>query len=128
MRVGPRHGSSYGIPQDQAAQTNGSASLQDIATNAYAVAGASFTYAFPPLSLTLFTFAPGAATLSVLSVQPGQLRLSLQGQGATYVLQRSTDLMTWIAVSSIALAGNSSSNSVPVAIGSSSGFYRAVWP
>ncbi|MGO8698786.1 MAG: Ig-like domain-containing protein [Limisphaerales bacterium] len=119
---------SYGIPQDQAAQTNGSASLQDIATNAYAVAGASFTYAFPPLSLTLFTFAPGAATLSVLSVQPGQLRLSLQGQGATYVLQRSTDLMTWIAVSSIALAGNSSSNSVPVAIGSSSGFYRAVWP
>ena len=119
---------SYGIPQDQAAQNHASASQQDIVTATYAGAGANFTYDFPPLSLTLFTFAPGPATLSVSGIQSGQVLLSLQGQaGGTYAVQESSDLITWTSVTSTALPGNISSNSVSLAIGSSSAFYRAVW-
>ena len=82
---------SYGIPQDQAAETNAGASLQDIATTNFPTAGTNFTYSFPPLSLTLFTFAPGPSALSVLGVQPGQVELLLQGQpGTPYVIQSST--------------------------------------
>jgi alpha-L-arabinofuranosidase len=84
---------SYGIPQDQAAENNESSSLQDIATTYYSAASTNFTYLFPPLSLTLFTLAPGLPQLSVLHVQPTQVQLQLQGQSGTpYVIQSSTNL------------------------------------
>jgi alpha-N-arabinofuranosidase len=50
---------SYGIPQDQATKNNVGGSAEDLATTNFPGAGTNFTYNFPPLSLTLFTFAPG---------------------------------------------------------------------
>jgi hypothetical protein len=119
---------SYGIPQDQAAQNNGPAASQDIATNSSS-ASSNFSYVFPPLSLTLFTFSPGPSTLSVLQVQPSQVQLQLQGQPGTYVVQSATSLTsnTWNPVSTNVLSGSSATINVPVAPGASVQFYRAAW-
>jgi hypothetical protein len=119
---------SYGIPQDQAAETNGAAALQDLAGGSYPSAAASFNYTFAPLSLTLFTFAPGAATLAVQTVQPGQVQLLLQGQpGTPYVIQSSPDLLNWNSVATNILTGSSVSIPVPVLPGAATQFFRAVW-
>jgi hypothetical protein len=120
---------SYGIRQDQAMQTNGSPALRDIATN-FTTAASIFTNAFPPLSLTLFTFAPGPATLSVLHVQPTNVQLQLQGQaGAPYVIQSSTDLnsRTWTAVSTDRLVGNTLVVNIPTSASVPAQYYRAIW-
>jgi hypothetical protein len=119
---------SYGILQDQAAQANVAASLQDIATTNFPAAGANFIFSFPPLSLTLFTFAPGPSVLSVLNVQSGQVELLLQGQpGTPYVIQSSPDLMAWTSVSTNTFIGSASNITIPVSTGSLQQFYRAVW-
>ena len=120
---------SYGIPQDQAAENNAGASLQDIATTNFPTAGANFSYSFPPLSLTLFTFAPGPSALSVLGVPPGQVELLLQGQpGTPYVIQSSPDLTAvWTSVSTNTLVGSTLNITLPVSTGSPHQFYRAVW-
>jgi hypothetical protein len=119
---------SYGIPQDQAAQNNLGASLQDIATTNFPTAGTNFTYSFPPLSLTLFTFAPGPSALSALSTQPGQVVLQLQGQsGAPYVIQSSPDLVTWTPVSTNTLAGGTLNITNLISPDSPQQFWRAVW-
>lgn len=118
---------SYGIPQDQAAQTNGATALQDLASTNNPAA-ANFSYNFAPLSLTLFTFAPRAATLAVQSVQSNQTQLLLQGQpGTPYVIQRSPDLFNWSSVTTNNLTSNSASVSVPVSPGASAQFFRALW-
>jgi len=119
---------SYGVPQDQAASTNAAADLQDLATNSYAVTGTNFSYAFPPLSLTLFTFAPAPATLAAPAVQAGQLQLLVQGQpGTPYIVQSSPDLMTWTSISTNLLTGNSLTVPITIPPGSPYQFYRAVW-
>jgi hypothetical protein len=119
---------SYGIPQDQAAETNAEESLQDIATTNFSTAGTNFTYSFPPLSLTLFTFEPGPSALSVLEVLPGQVELHIQGlPGTPYVIQSSTNLMAWNSVSTNTLVGNTLNVYIPVSAGSPHQFYRAVW-
>jgi hypothetical protein len=120
----------YGIPQDQAAENNESASLQDIATTSYAVPGTNFNYVFPPLSLTLFTFAPEPSQISVLQVHPTQVQLQLQGQfGAPYVIQSSTNLNspTWTPVATNTLSGSTATISISVTPGTPAQFYRAVW-
>ncbi|MFZ0827728.1 MAG: alpha-L-arabinofuranosidase [Verrucomicrobiia bacterium] len=119
---------SYGIPQDQAAEANAGASLQDIATTNFPTAGTNFMYSFPPLSLTLFTFSPGPSTLAVLGVLPGQVELLLQGQpGTTYVIQSSPDLTAWGPVSTNALGGSTTNISLSVSPAAAQQFYRAVW-
>jgi hypothetical protein len=119
---------SYGIPQDQAAQTNGAAALQDLAAGSYTVAATNFDYTFAPLSLTLFTFAPGPATVAVQSVQTGQVQLLLQGQsGVPYIIQSSPDLLNWSSVSTNTLTGGSTNVPVPVPPGATTQFFRAVW-
>ena len=119
---------SYGIPQDQAAENNAGASLQDISTTNFLTASANFTYTFPPLSLTLFTLAPGSSTLSVLSVQPGQVQFLLKGQpGTPYIIQSSPDLTTWTPVSTNKLGGSTLNITLPVTMGSPYQFYRAFW-
>jgi alpha-N-arabinofuranosidase len=119
---------SYGIPQDQATESGGPATAQDISTNAYPSAAVNFNYTFPPLSLTLFTFAPSPAVLSVQAVQPGQVQLLLQGQpGTAYVVQSSSDLSSWTSVATYPLTASSMSISVPVPPGASEQFFRAVW-
>ncbi|MGC9940814.1 MAG: hypothetical protein ABSE48_03210 [Verrucomicrobiota bacterium] len=119
---------SYGIPQDQAAETNGVTELQDLAAGTYAPVSPNFNYTFPPMSLTLFTFAPGPATITVQSAQPGLVQLLLSGQpGTPYIIQSSSDLSNWSSVVSTNLAGNSVNVSVPVSPGATSQFFRAVW-
>ena len=119
---------SYGIPQDQATESGGPASAQDLATNTYPSAAANFNYTFPALSLTLFTFAPGPAVISVQAVQTGQVQLLLQGQPRTsYVIQSSPDLSTWTSVATYTLTTNTMSISVPVPPSASTQFFRAVW-
>lgn len=121
---------SYGIPQDQAVQTNGPAAAQDISTNVMAAA-ANFTGVFPPYSLTLFTFAPGAPSLTVpISIQPdgSEFAFQVEGQaGVPYVIQSSTDLITWTPVSTNITSGSSTwvTNSIPP--GTPTEFWRAVW-
>ncbi len=122
---------SYGILQDQAARTNGTLQAQDIATNTFASAGASFSYNFAPVSLTLFTLAPAAPSLAILPPAPqpgGQLVLQLQGQpGVRYIIQNSTNLSLWTAVATNTLASSALNftNSVPSTAALQ--FWRAVW-
>jgi alpha-N-arabinofuranosidase len=119
---------SYGIPQDQAAQTNGAAALQDLAGASYPSAAAGFSYTFAPLSLTLFTFAPGPATVAVQAVLPGQVQLLLQGQpGTPYIIQSSPDLFNWSSVATNNLTDSSASVPVRVPPGAPAQFFRAVW-
>jgi hypothetical protein len=119
---------SYGIPQDTAAQTG--TGSPDIALGSFATAGTNFSYNFPPLSLTLFTFAPAAPSLTVLPPPPqpgGQVVLQIQGQPGVYVIQTSTNLSTWTAACTNTLSGNTANvtNSVPP--GSTTRFWRAMW-
>jgi hypothetical protein len=119
---------SYGIPQDQAAQTNGPAAAQDVATNSYPTAAANFSYNFPPLSLTLFTFAPGPAALAVQTVLPSQVQLQLQGQpGTPYIVQSSPDLLSWNSAATNTLVSSSTNFPVPVPPEAATQFFRAVW-
>lgn len=121
---------SYGIPQDQAMANNESASLQDIATSTFAVPGASFTYTFPPLSLTLFTFAPPQPKLFIVQLAPAQMNLQLQGQPDTsYVIQLTTNLNSpaWIPISTNTIPSGSASITIPISPQGPTQFYRAVW-
>ena len=119
---------SYGQPQDNATKSNLSLSLQQIAVSSYSPVSTQFTCAFPPLSLTLFNFAPAAPTLSVLPAASGQFAFQLHGQSQTpYVLQTSTNLAAWSSVSTNLLTGASMNftNAIPAAtVGQ---YWRAVW-
>jgi hypothetical protein len=121
---------SYGIPQDEATQTNGPVAAQDIYTNV-TPAASSFTNSFPPYSMTLLTFAPGAPSLSApVSIQPdgSEFAFQLEGNaGVPYVIQSSTDMMTWTSVSTNFASASLIwvTNSVPP--GTPTQFWRSVW-
>jgi len=121
---------SFGIPQDEAARTNGPALAQDISTNNFASAGTNFTYNFPPLSMTLLTLAPAAPRLLALpAVQSsGQFVFQIQGQaGVRYFIQNSTNLSTWTTVATNTLSSDTLSLTNPVPADSALKFWRAVW-
>ena len=66
----------------------------------YPSASTLFTYSFPPLSLTVFNFAPAAPSLKALPSASGQFAFQLNGQSMTpYIIQTSTNLVTWTSVS-----------------------------
>jgi len=121
---------SYGLPQDAAAQTG--AASPDLAETSFTGAATNFAWTFPPLSITLFTLPPEAPRLAVLAPAPpagGLLLLQLQGQpGASYVVQVSTNLSAWTAVSTNALGTNNAvilTNALPAGPGRT--FWRALW-
>ena len=120
---------SYGLAQDEAARTNGPASAQDIATNSFGGAASTFSYNFPPLSMTLFSLAPAAPRLAVLSAAgSGPVVLQLQGQpNVRYFLQSSTDLKTWTAFATNTLVGTSLDLTNPPPVGQVAAFWRALW-
>jgi hypothetical protein len=119
---------SFGIPQDDAAQTNGPAAAQDIATNVFTGASTTFNYNFPALSLTLFTLNPSAPTLAVVPPAQGELVLRLQGQpGARYYLQETTDFSNWTSLSTNWLTASWVNLTNPIAAGTVTKFYRAAW-
>ena len=120
---------SYGIPQDQAAET-GIGSLDIAQTNISGVS-ASFNYTFPPYSATVLVFAPTAPLLVPMAASPpasGQFIFQVNGQsGVPYVIQSCTNLVSpnWIAISTNTSAAGPFrlTNSVS----SAARFYRAVW-
>lgn len=121
---------SFGIPQDEAARTNGPAAAQDIATNIFAGVSTAFNYNFPALSVTLLTLGPTAPALAVVppAQSGGQLVLRLQGQpGARYYLQQTTDFSDWASISTNALTTNWANITNPIPAGAAMKFYRAVW-
>jgi alpha-L-arabinofuranosidase len=118
---------SYGLQQDEAARTNAVASAQDISTNTISSA-AVFTNSFPPYSLTLLTFAPGASQLSVSSSSQTQIVLQIQGQsGVPYVIQNSTNLASWNSVSTNTLVGTTLNVTNAISANAPMQFWRAVW-
>ncbi len=121
---------SYGIPQDNAAETNGPVSSQDIATTTFSGASTNFNYVFGPYSATVLALSPAPATLLAIPTPPAasQFIFQLQGQtGVPYILQNSTNLLTWTSVSTNTLPTgtlnitNSVDPSAPVQ------FWRAIW-
>jgi alpha-N-arabinofuranosidase len=122
---------SFGIPNDEAARTNGPAAARDITTNSIANAGTNFTCNFPPYSMTLLALAPTAPRLLAWppALQPGgQFVFQIQGQPAVrYFIQSSTNLIAWTTVSTNILAGNTLDFTNPVPADASQEFWRAVW-
>ena len=121
---------SYGIPQDDSAETG--VVSADIAATNFPSVGATFQYAFPPLSLTLFNIAPAAPQLVHLPgpEEPGQpFLVDLQGQaGVPYILESSPDLVSWASVSTntIGASGFVTLTNV-IAPGTGVQFWRALW-
>lgn len=119
---------SYGMPQDNAAENNLSAALQDIAITNFSPAGPVFTNSFPPLSLTVFTFSPAAPSLKALPAPAGKFAFQLQGQpGTPYVIESSSNLLTWTPVSTNLLTGISTNITNSISAGPGKNFWRAVW-
>lgn len=120
---------SFGIPNDEAARTNGPAAAKDITTNIIANVSTNFTYNFPALSMTLFTLAPAAPRLVALPpASPTEFVFQLQGQpDVRYFIQNSTNLSAWTTVSTNTLTGNTLNLTNPVPAGSGLKFWRAVW-
>jgi alpha-N-arabinofuranosidase len=118
---------SYGIPQDNAAQTG--TGSPDIAQTNFPSAGTNFTFTFPPYSLTLFALAPANPKLVALApVQSGHFPVQLQGQtGVRYVLQTSTNLTTWTPVSTNTLTAPALNLTNSVNPGAPRQFWRAIW-
>lgn len=116
---------SYGIPQDEAARTNGLAAAQDIATGNLFLAGANFTASFAPYSATVISIPPAAPRLAVSS-SVGQVVLQVQGQSAVRcAVQSSTNLINWSSIATNTLTGatwNITNNST-----SAVQFWRVVW-
>lgn len=118
---------SFGIPNDEAARTNGPAAAQDLTTNSVANVGTDFSFTCPPLSLNLLTLAPAAPRLEFVTASPGQVVLQLQGQtDVRYVVQSSSNFTSWIPVTTNTLTANTLNFTNPVA-GATPQFWRAVW-
>ena len=118
----------YGMPQDDAAENNESATLQDIAVSNYTSASTVFTNSFAPLSMTVFTFSPSAPSLKALAAGGAQFAFQLEGQAGTpYVIQSSSNLVTWTSVSTNMMPGTSLNISNNIPAGAGRKFWRAVW-
>ena len=117
---------SYGIPQDNAAEF--SIGSPDIAQASLSGAGTNFSYAFGPYSATVLSLTPAPATLLAMPAPASQFVFQLQGQsGVPYVVQRSTDLVTWTAISTnTSLTGTMNlTNSIDPSFPEQ--FWRAIW-
>jgi hypothetical protein len=119
---------SYGIPQDNAARTG--IGSPDVAQAALSGVGTNFNYSFPPYSATVLWLYPAAANLTAAlnPANAAQVILGLQGQaGVPYVIQSSTNLVSWWPISTNTLTSSMLSITNPVAASVSGQFWRAVW-
>jgi len=120
---------SYGIPQDNAAQSG--IGSPDVAQAVLSGVGTSFSYPFPPYSATVLSLYPAPASLKA-TVNPAngtQIILQLQGQGGVpYVIQASTNLVAWSSVSTnTPLGATTLSITNPVSASVAKQFWRAAW-
>jgi alpha-N-arabinofuranosidase len=119
---------SYGIPQDNAAKTG--IGSPDIAQTNFTGAGTNFSYAFPPYSATVLALSPAPAQLLVIPIPPAQSKFvfQLQGQsGVPYIIQRSTNLVTWTSISTNTLLASTLNITNLLAPSFPLQFWRAVW-
>lgn len=123
---------SYGIPQDNAAETG--IGSPDIAQGSLSGAAASFNYTFAPYSATVINLVPSAPVLTALpGSQSGQFVCQLQGLAdVPYVIEMTTNLAArnWVPISTNTLTSGPR-GTTPLNItnntSSSCAFYRAVW-
>jgi len=120
---------SFGIPNDEAARTNGPAAAKDITTNNVVYAGSQFTNTFAPLSMTLYTLTPTAPSLTANSPpQAGQFIFQLQGQpDVRYVIQSSTNLVNWAPQSTNILVDQTLNVTNTITASQPRKYWRAVW-
>jgi hypothetical protein len=85
---------AYGMAQDESAQNNGSLTSQDIAVSGFSPVSSDFAYAFPPYSLTLFTFAQAGAPLLGISYSGNQVIVSWDPSATGWTLQTNSNLST----------------------------------
>ena len=118
---------AYGKTQDNAA--NSGIGSPDVAQTHFVGAGTNFTFAFPSYSATVFVLAPVPAKLSApVATAAGQFVFQLAGQtGVPYVIQRSTNLVTWSAVSTNTLTSSSVNLTNALSVNFPQQFWRAVW-
>lgn len=121
---------SYGIPQDNAAETG--TGSPDIASASFAGAGTNFNYAFPPYSASVLVLAPAPVKLGVGkgAAATNQFVMQLQGQaGVPYVIQRSTNLTStnWITVSTNTPATTNLNITNTLQPGAPAQYWRAIW-
>jgi hypothetical protein len=119
---------SFGIPQDDAAQTG--IGSPDVWQTNLVVAGTNFSHAFPPYSLTLWTFPPAPPKLQARASPGQQVILQVQGQpNVRYVLQSSTNLLSgaWVATATNTLAGSTWDVTNPIPASPPATFWRTVW-
>ena len=119
---------SYGIPQDNAAETG--IGSPDVAQTNISVVGTNFSYAFPPYSATVLALSPAPAKLLAIPTPPAasQFVFQLQGQaGVPYVIQRSTNLITWTAHQHQHAPGQRAEHHQPLDPSSPVQFWRAIW-
>jgi hypothetical protein len=116
---------SYGIPQDTAAETvHGS---PDVAQTNLFVPRNSFSYLFPPYSATVFSLSPAPASLAAV-LAGNQLVFQVQGQSnVPYVIQNSTNLLTWTSVSTNIFQSASANVTNAMAPGHMAQFWRVIW-
>jgi len=119
---------SYGIPQDNAAETG--IGSPDIAQTNLSVVGTNFNYAFPPYSATVLALSPSPAKLLTTAIPPtaSQFVFQLQGQvGVPYVIQRSTNLIAWTSVSTNTLIASTMNITNSLTPSAPQQFWRAIW-
>jgi len=119
---------SYGMPQDNAAETD--IGSPDIAATNLAVTSTNYNYNFAPYSASVLTFYPSAPSLAALASLPvsNAFVMRLQGQpGVPYLVQTSTNLLNWTTVSTFTLVGSSLNITNALSHGVNQRFWRAVW-
>lgn len=128
MPAAPAETRFFGIPNDEAARTNGLAASKDITTNSIANAGTNFNYNFPKLSMTLITLTPTAPKLALAPAASGAFVFQLQGQtDVRYVIQSSTNLFNWVSQSTNTLSGSTMNVTNAIGVNPQQRYWRAVW-
>jgi hypothetical protein len=119
---------SYGIPQDNAAETG--IGSPDVAQTNFSVTGTNFSYAFPPYSATVLALSPSPPKLVAMpiSLAASQFVFQLQGQaGVSYVIQCSTNLTAWNSVSTNTLPASTMNITNSLVPFKTVQFWRAIW-
>lgn len=84
---------SYGIAQDEAARTNAAATMLDIATNSFNVAGTNLACTFAPYSASVFSMQPLPPTLTNATLNAAGLQMTFDTVwGPTYAVEWNASL------------------------------------
>jgi len=117
---------TYGIPQDDAVEFGTGAT--NIAQSVTYISSTNFNYNFAPYSATVMLLTPPGPAVAPISHSASQVVLQLQGQaGVPYVLETSTNLVTWTPASTNIPASSHMNVTNAVSPAPSQRYWRAVW-